>query len=436
MEKIFDIAKDSEKSWGVIAQGIDGNFEEVNTEIDINKGNFEVVSSEEKIIYPKDDNNIGFYNNNGTFSGASSTGYRYQEIIVNENDIIAVTDLNETEGGRATFKFLCAYDVDGNAITDKGISNVVTREYIVPKGISKVIISYNYAYESCYKITHRKEYVIAENKVVTRSIEDNAVTENKLENKLRKCYIMASDTQEEILCKLIDAYKIGNVDVVWEFGDYLFDQEVFDLIESKYKLRGHELPIGGGCRYWFNNSKVTLHYTGTNVDINEHCNLFGCTSTGGNYELHDAILHNINGCYVVHDDPGAVTKCYVNKYNNIHFVSEYEKMDNALSKCIGGGLALSSNIVIEGCTFRFVGERPSGGDKPYTVTYHAASNDSYGELHGYINFAIKNSYIPSFRVGQLLDRQQGRLIFCGNKYKEYLNSNCEEYKFCNEMITD
>jgi lysophospholipase L1-like esterase len=29
MEKIFDIAKDSEKSWGVIAQGIDGNFKEV-----------------------------------------------------------------------------------------------------------------------------------------------------------------------------------------------------------------------------------------------------------------------------------------------------------------------------------------------------------------------------------------------------------------------
>ena len=29
MEKIFDIAKDSEKSWGVIAQGIDGNFEEI-----------------------------------------------------------------------------------------------------------------------------------------------------------------------------------------------------------------------------------------------------------------------------------------------------------------------------------------------------------------------------------------------------------------------
>lgn len=29
MEKIFDIAKDSEQKWGVIAQGIDGNFKEV-----------------------------------------------------------------------------------------------------------------------------------------------------------------------------------------------------------------------------------------------------------------------------------------------------------------------------------------------------------------------------------------------------------------------
>lgn len=33
MEKIFDIAKDSEKSWGVIAQGIDGNFEEIEQRV-------------------------------------------------------------------------------------------------------------------------------------------------------------------------------------------------------------------------------------------------------------------------------------------------------------------------------------------------------------------------------------------------------------------
>lgn len=33
MEKIFDIAKDNEQKWGVIAQGIDGNFEEVSSNV-------------------------------------------------------------------------------------------------------------------------------------------------------------------------------------------------------------------------------------------------------------------------------------------------------------------------------------------------------------------------------------------------------------------
>lgn len=33
MEKIFDIAKDSEKSWGVIAQGIDRNFKEIEQRV-------------------------------------------------------------------------------------------------------------------------------------------------------------------------------------------------------------------------------------------------------------------------------------------------------------------------------------------------------------------------------------------------------------------
>lgn len=34
MEKIFDIAKDSEQKWGVIAQGIDGNFKEIFSKVD------------------------------------------------------------------------------------------------------------------------------------------------------------------------------------------------------------------------------------------------------------------------------------------------------------------------------------------------------------------------------------------------------------------
>lgn len=35
MEKIFDIAKDKEQSWGTLATAIDGNFEEVDAEVNV-----------------------------------------------------------------------------------------------------------------------------------------------------------------------------------------------------------------------------------------------------------------------------------------------------------------------------------------------------------------------------------------------------------------
>ena len=34
MEKIFDIAKDSEQKWGTLATAIDGNFEEIFSKVD------------------------------------------------------------------------------------------------------------------------------------------------------------------------------------------------------------------------------------------------------------------------------------------------------------------------------------------------------------------------------------------------------------------
>lgn len=57
MEKIFDIAKDSEQKWGVIAQGIDGNFEELSNKVNgienyngVYKGDYSLNST----IFTKD----------------------------------------------------------------------------------------------------------------------------------------------------------------------------------------------------------------------------------------------------------------------------------------------------------------------------------------------------------------------------------------------
>lgn len=43
MEKIFDIAKDSEKSWGTLATAIDGNFEEVFSKIGYTRSNTDAI---------------------------------------------------------------------------------------------------------------------------------------------------------------------------------------------------------------------------------------------------------------------------------------------------------------------------------------------------------------------------------------------------------
>ena len=38
MEKIFDIAKDKEQSWGTLATAIDGNFDEIRLQINMHHG--------------------------------------------------------------------------------------------------------------------------------------------------------------------------------------------------------------------------------------------------------------------------------------------------------------------------------------------------------------------------------------------------------------
>ncbi|WP_270547419.1 MULTISPECIES: SGNH/GDSL hydrolase family protein [Bacteroides] len=71
MEKIFDIAKDSEQKWGVIAQGIDGNFKEVE-EL---KKNLQVYQQKswENVVY----NGSGHYRTLQSTSKLDSVGDNY-----------------------------------------------------------------------------------------------------------------------------------------------------------------------------------------------------------------------------------------------------------------------------------------------------------------------------------------------------------------------
>ena len=102
MEKIFDIAKDSEQKWGVIAQGIDRNFEEIeqNTSIPITISEgygslekpFQIGTYKFKIIFGDDCDGLAVWSKTG-----SSFGENYTDSIQHKKGEIIEFTLDFTE---------------------------------------------------------------------------------------------------------------------------------------------------------------------------------------------------------------------------------------------------------------------------------------------------------------------------------------------------
>lgn len=90
MEKIFDIAKDSEQKWGVIAQGIDRNFEEIERQV--GKLNQEFWGAPQTISANIQDGY--FYDIDGLLNSSAPNNSRYAEV-----------DLTEYSGGNLVITF-------------------------------------------------------------------------------------------------------------------------------------------------------------------------------------------------------------------------------------------------------------------------------------------------------------------------------------------
>lgn len=151
MEKIFDIAKDSEKSWGVIAQGIDGNFEEITDgkvfkdySLPLKSMGFALVG-ENKL----DVNSDGVLPNH---SASSSTGLPSVNADTDLSDFIPVEPgatycvfALKDEGG----KFLSlqsrfyAYDSQKQFISG---SFSATTAYTIQDGASYIRVAYNHGF--------------------------------------------------------------------------------------------------------------------------------------------------------------------------------------------------------------------------------------------------------------------------------------------------
>nr|DAN74827.1 MAG TPA: hypothetical protein [Caudoviricetes sp.] len=121
-----------------------------------------------------------------------------------------------------------------------------------PANAVYVAFSYQQDYMESY---NNMMYVIRTNNYNVRTRSFYPTTKKEV-GKRPSIYIYANDTQDEILWKLVDAFLTRDCDVYFESSTYVFDDVFVDLYE-KYKYRQYaELPIGGGCRYYFNGSTL------------------------------------------------------------------------------------------------------------------------------------------------------------------------------------
>lgn len=230
--------------------------------------------------------------------------------------------------------------------------------------------------------------------------------------------INLSDNEEEIFLKLASAYITQDCDVYFETGEYTFIK-IFELMNTKYRLvTAFELPIGGNCRYFFNNSTLISKCDSTSKIVYDNQSLFGSQRTGfnSNYELHDGHLIQYDNVYTIHDEGSAADSYYKHVYDNL--IVEYIKGEHTkyLSKPLGCGGNLHMNIIIKNCIFK--NDRENASD----VSWHFPDNAN-------CKFTIINNYFTNhFSLDSNVTF--GEVLFINNSYKNdnvFTNANVIQF---------
>lgn len=227
----------------------------------------------------------------------------------------------------------------------------------------------------------------------------SSVTKLKDSNYRRKIEINLTDSEEEIADKLFFAFYLGNCDVFWEHGTYSFNN-VFEYIHNKYNgSNNNELPLGGNCRYYFNDSTIIGNKQSTDENIMNNESLFGVLRQSTSFEINDATFVANGLIYVVHDDAGGNQRHYLHKYNNIKMQYISKDFTNDIRKCVGGGMGKDGHVIFNNCYFET--------DHQFAITWHGNStnsDDSKIKIE-IINSILKNAIgfetLPENNTGEL-----------------------------------
>ena len=222
---------------------------------------------------------------------------------------------------------------------------------------SAVFVAFNYYRESSNMSAADGVFYVSTRVDCTRLTKKLYATQNKIKGTRPKIYIYTTDTQETIFKKMVDAIYIEDCDVVFEKGAYTLNS-IFYLMQSKYGwVDAFELPLGGNCHYYLNNSTITGNFTGQspseNLIVETNSSIMGTHRLDGQtFRIMDGELVADGLVYCVHDEASAGAEAYVHHYENM--IMRYQTgqyTQTGLSKCIGGGTGLAGEVVLNGCKF-------------------------------------------------------------------------------------
>ncbi|MGN0489675.1 MAG: hypothetical protein ACI4HO_10470 [Ruminococcus sp.] len=158
----------------------------------------------------------------------------------------------------------------------------------------------------------------------------------------------------------------GTYDLIEEFG-----AEYFANLTTISQRQG--LQIGNGVHLIFSSgSKVVCHYQGNNETVKTCFSPFNFAQGTKGFTLENLTLEASNVRYAIHDEGGShnTPNMYRNIYRNCKIT--IDNSNNEVWKkhtCIGGGLGLQGEIIIENCSFT---DMYNVGAKVSTVSYHNA----------------------------------------------------------------
>ena len=244
--------------------------------------------------------------------------------------------------------------------------------------------------------------------------------------------IYSEDGIDNFWLNMQEAFYKGNCDVYIHKGEYVYSNDLIDKIRS---LNRRGIPIGNGCRYYFETgANLTCEYTGDNAtDVKGYFSPLDSWNIASDYEIYNLNLSSKNTIYALHDEANGEETPIKHIYKDCHISLDNTSLgagSSALSKCIGGGLGLHSVIDIENCVFSTINPNSENDED---VTYHKANNQSYTDC----NMTVMGCYFGGkFRCDfdySPVPSIVSKIVACGNSAKA-ISAYQWNYKIWNNEI--